>query len=320
MFTISARGRHDDDHGRSRDPVGRALGLTMTGADLLSEVCDGLFSDYPLAVTPDNESGAVRSMVLMSRDGDDAEFFVLSRDAREGRLRYSLRPWHTEEFANTEIHATDVSSMVLKIVTRGVPIPQHGSLLGWARGDDITALVAFYARYSRASPEPYWAMMPLADSPSESWPPFTEEPLFGCWFWEYYNAGAISSLDDLIAGNPGSVFWVNTKSVLGSDCCAVARDIKTLEGYALRRGRYVYYEALRAGKPVPQLRTLLAATDKADLASRFRRPGYTDAGPWDSDPAGRPGTMPTRIGQGPQRPSEKSAPARFARFRNSVRR
>ena len=284
----------------------------MTVTDLLSEVCGGLFSDYPLAVTPDDESGAVRSLVLMSRDGDDAEFFVLSRDAREGRLRYSLRPWHTGEFANTEIHAAEVSSVVLKVVTRGVPIPRHGSLLGWARGNDITALVAFYARYSRASPKPHWAMMPLADSPMESWPPFTGEPLFGYWFWDYYKAGAISPLDELIAGIPGAVFWVNTKSVLGSDCCAVARDINTLEGHRLRRGRYVYYEALRAGEPVPSLRTLLAATDKTDLASRFRRSEYASGG--------RPVTMPAGIGHGLERPSEKSAPARFARFRNSVRR
>lgn len=279
ILTLSARDRRDDDHGRSQDPAGgRALELAMTGTDLLSKVCDGLFSDYPLAVTPDNESGAVRSMVLMSRDGDDAEFFVLSRDAREGRPSYSLRPWHMREPANAEIHASDISGVVLKVVTRGVPIPRHGSLFGWARGNDITALVAFYATYSSVSPEPHWAMMPLADSPPVSWPAFTDEPLFGYWFWDYYRAGAVSPLDDLIAGTPGAVFWVNTKAILGSDCCAVARDISTLEGHRLRRGRYVYYEALRAGKPVPSLRALLAAKDKADLASRFRRPEYAPAG------------------------------------------
>jgi hypothetical protein len=98
--------------------------------------------------------------------------------------------------------------MTLNVVTCGVPMPRHGSLLGW------------------------------------SW------------------------LDDLIAGTPGTVCWINTKAVLGSDCCAVARDITSPEGHTLRRGRYVYYEALRK---------LLAAADRADLASRFHLPERADA-------------------------------------------
>jgi hypothetical protein len=216
-------------------------------------------------------------MVLMVRDGHDIEFFVLSRGPGEGRPSYSLRPWLSGEAASIEVDAPDVSRLTLNIVTRGVPMPRHGSLLGWARGTDITALVAFYANYSPASPEPYWAMMPLADIPQSLWPPFTGEPFFGCWFWEYYRAGTISSLDDLIGGTPGAVFWINTEAILGSDCCVVARDITSPDGHTLRRGRYVYYEALRAGKPVPPLRILLATADRADLASRFYRPEGVDA-------------------------------------------
>jgi len=49
----------------------------------------------------------------------------------------------------------------------------------------------------------------------------------------------------------------------------------------LQRGRYVYYQALRAGKPVPSLRVLLAATGKIDLAPRFRRTGYAEGGSGD---------------------------------------
>jgi hypothetical protein len=156
-------------------------------------------------------------MVLMVRDGHDTDFFVLSRGSREGQYFYSLRPWLRGEAANIEIDASDVSRMTLNVVTCGVPMPRHGSLLGW------------------------------------SW------------------------LDDLIAGTPGTVFWINTKAVLGSDCCAVARDITSPEGHTLRRGRYVYYEALQAGKPVPPLRKLLAAADRTDLASRFHRPESADA-------------------------------------------
>lgn len=246
----------------------------MTSTDCLTEVCDGLFRDYPLAVTRGNDGGVAPSMVLMLRDGYDMNFFVLSRDSRGGQAFYSLRPWLAGESANIEIGGSDVSRVIVKVVTRGVPIPRHGSLLGWARDTDITALVAFYANYSPVSPEPYWAMMPLADIPRSSWPPFTGEPFFGCWFWEHYRAGHISSLGDLIAGTPGTVFWINTEAVLGSGCCAVTRDIKSPEGHRLRRGRYVYHEALRAGRPVPPLHRLLAAADKADLASRFHQPEH----------------------------------------------
>jgi hypothetical protein len=249
----------------------------MTGTDFLTQVCEGLFRDYPLAVTPDKPGASGRSMVLMVRDGQDTDFFVLSRGSREGQFFYSLRPWLTGEAANIEIDASDVSRTTLKVVTRGVPMPRHGSLLGWARGTDISALVAFYATYSPMSPDPYWAVMPLADIPQSSWPPLAGEPFFGCWFWEYYRAGNISSLDDLIAATPGTAFWINTKAVLGSDCCVVARDITSPEGHTLRRGRYVYYEALRAGKPMPPLRKLLAAADRADLASRFHLPERADA-------------------------------------------
>jgi hypothetical protein len=103
-----------------------------------------------------------------------------------------------------------------------------------------------------------------------------EEPDFGKWFWKHYRAGSINSLRSLIAAAPGVVFWADTKAVLGSDCCAVARDLRSPEGYVLPRGRYVYYEALRAGKPVPSLQTLLTTADRIDLATRFHRYGPGD--------------------------------------------
>ena len=59
----------------------------------LYEACDELFAAYPLAVTAVDHGGTVRSMVLLLRDGDDAGFFVLSRDGHESRPAYSLFPW-----------------------------------------------------------------------------------------------------------------------------------------------------------------------------------------------------------------------------------
>ena len=52
----------------------------------------------------------------------------------------------------------------------------------------------------------------------------------------------------------------------------------------LRRGRYVYSEALRAGEVVPSLTALLADTRKTDLAPRFRRSAYSDGKPWERRP------------------------------------
>ena len=112
--------------------------------------------------------------------------------------------------------------------------------------------------------------MPLAYLPEAQWPPFTGEPFFGQWFWEYYQVRAVVSLGDLIAGVPDTVFWVDTEATLGWDSCAVARDIKSSEAFTLRQGCYAYYRALRRGKPVPSLGTLLASDGKIDLAARFQ--------------------------------------------------
>jgi hypothetical protein len=260
-------------------------------------------------------------MVLTFRDGYDVKFFVLSHDYGEEQPFYSLRAWPAREAAHIEIHAPDVPGVAVKAVTRGVPLPRHGSLFGWARENDVTALVAFYAKYSPRSPDPYWAMMPRADIPEALWPPFTGERFFGSWFWDYYRDGSISSLDELIAGTPGTVFWVSTKAILGSDCCAVARDITSPEGHIFRRGRYVYYEALQEGKPVPPLQILLATADKADLALRFHGsehapPGHGVAARVGRHEQCRPVSINGRPGR--TRAGEKSLSALFALFRRTA--
>jgi hypothetical protein len=156
-------------------------------------------------------------------------------------------------------------------VTCGVPIPQDGSLFGWASGDVISALIVIYAEYSDEYPEPGWAVMPLTSASEEHWPPFTGERLFGNWSWEEYKSGNTISLDRAIAETPEAVYWVDTKDMLGSDCCAVARDISPRKGVLLRRGRYVYYEALlQAGEHVPSLTELLTSPGALDLTPRFR--------------------------------------------------
>ena len=247
----------------------------MISAGSLFEACGDRFASYPLAVEP---VGAASSMVLLHQDGGDARFFILTADHDEGQPSYAVRRWRSP--GGTRI-GPGTGGMVPEVfanaILHGVPVPRHGSLMGWDDGGTISALIAVYAEYTPRSPVPSWATMPRAGIPETQWPLFADEPLLGPWFWEHYRAGRLISLDGLIAANPGGVFWADTEAVLGSNCCAVAHDIRSPAGPTLRRGRYVYYRALQAGKPVPSLRSLLAGT-KIDLASRLRRPGHNEDG------------------------------------------
>jgi hypothetical protein len=247
----------------------RVLAVTKTMADIsrLYKTCQELFTDYPLAVRADNSIEAGRSMVLMTHDAP--AFFVLWLDYRKDRPVYSIGPWPAGDIAEISANSnTRVSATIVKALTHGVPIPRDGSLFGWTYRDVVTALVVVYADESEGQ-VPSWTVMPLAGTPEWQWPPFTDERLFGEWFWEHYWSGDVICLGDLVAGNPDTVFWVDTKATLGSDCCAVARDIKSSTGHTVRRGCYVYFQALRARESVPSLKALLTEAGKVDLALRY---------------------------------------------------
>lgn len=240
----------------------------MMQTSSIYEACHELFAAYSLAATDDG--GAIRSMVLLLQNGDDVGFFVLLEDRSEGKSVYSLRPWRERVIADIDARgSTAVPEVVVNVVTQGVPVPRHGSLFGWICEGAVTALVAVYGEHTPERRQPSWAVMPLVGVEEAKWPPFTSERVFGDWFWGHYRAGTIISLGRLISETTETVFWVDTKAILGSDCCAVAHDIRNSEGYMLRRGRYVYHQSLRARASVPSLRMLLADADKADLAPRF---------------------------------------------------
>lgn len=233
--------------------------------------CAELFAAYPLAVQCADWAGALHSIVLVVRDGDDADFFTLARDASEGKPFYSLVPWRPDgPRVYIEADGSVVSGTAATALSQGIPLPRHGSLFGWLAGNRVTALVAVYTKYSPGYPEPSWAVMPRADIPARAWPPFTDEQLFGSWFWEHYRKGTLVSLAALIAVNPGTAFWVDSKAALGWDCCVVSSDIPSDGEYVLPRGCYLYSEALRQGVDVPPPDTLLAGTGKTDLAPRLR--------------------------------------------------
>jgi hypothetical protein len=242
----------------------------MINTSSLYETCHGLFARYPLATKAVTSSGRIiRSMILMLWDADRARFYVLSRESDEGEPWYSLCPWRATGVVNIAAEGGAVPDAVVNIITCGVPMPQDGSLFGWIYGDAVTALITVSTRYVPASPQLRWTVMPLAGIPEAQWPPFTGEHFMGAWFWEHHEAGNIVSLDHFIAGNPDTVFWADTTSVLGSDACVVARDTRSPEGHMLLRGCYVPHQALRTGNPVPPLEVLLADPSKIDLAPRF---------------------------------------------------
>jgi hypothetical protein len=257
----------------------------MVHTNSLYKACHELFTDYPQAARTVDESGTVLSMVVMVQDGDDAGFYVLSRDQSNGKPSYCLWSWPAGDIV--EIPAGNniaVPDMAVNAVTNGVPIPRDGSLFGWVYGRVITALIVIYAESAPASTEPGWAVMPLADTPEAQWPPFTGERLFGHWSWDLCRAGRIISLDRVVAETQGAVWWVDTTAVVGSNCCAISRDIITSEGQTLGRGCYVYYQALRTSKPIPCLEMLLQDPGKIDLASRFQRYRESDSQPIERSP------------------------------------
>lgn len=245
----------------------------------LYDSCGELFARYPLAARALDDAGSVRLMVLMLLEAEDIGFFQLERYWHDnGSFCYSLYPWPSGDIATIEPDGPPVPEVVASAVTRGVPLPRHGSLFGWLAGDGITALVGSDTEYVPARQLPRWSVMPLVGMSRAAWPPFVDERFFGRWFWQYYETGNLVALDNLIFGAPHTVFWVGTQAIIGSDCCVVARDLHGPGPYTLRRGCYVDSEVLDAGTPVPSMSALLADGRKTDLAPRFRRYAY-DARP-----------------------------------------
>jgi hypothetical protein len=210
-------------------------------------------------------------MVLMLRDSDGTRFFVLSHERRQNRDTYSLRAQRTTNVVNIDAsRSASAPKIVVDPIVHGVPIPRDGSLFGWRCGDAVTALISIYTMFTPHSPEPFLAVMPRTDIPEGDWPPFTGDRNFGQWFWEHCWADRIISVQSLISGTSSTVFWADTQPLFGSNCCLVAHDISSADGYTLSQGAYVYYQVLRAGKTIPPLDVLLAVGGKTDLAPRFR--------------------------------------------------
>ena len=58
-----------------------------------------------------------------------------------------------------------VPDEVAVVLTRGVPIPQDGSLFGWRREGAVAALIPIYTAFMPASPDPLYVVMPRVGVP-----------------------------------------------------------------------------------------------------------------------------------------------------------
>lgn len=244
----------------------------MDGTSFLHQACCELFANYPLAVRTASHVQSVRSMLLALREGDTSAFFIVSRDSRDGRDRYSVRRWRTPGVTSVEVGEDGIPDAAVNAVMNGVPVPRHGSLFGWKAGRAITSLLVVYTRYTPEYQQPSWLVLPKAGTSEGRWPPFADERFFGRWFWEFYWAGTIVDLGHLVASVSDMVFWVDTRAAHGSRCCIVRQDVNSPEGYTLPHGRYVYYQALREDRPVPSLEALLTDPSRTDLSDRFQLP------------------------------------------------
>jgi hypothetical protein len=235
----------------------------------LYEACHQLFVNYPLAAEVVNHDGRIiQWMVLMLQEVNDAEFFVLSHDSGRYTPFCSLRPWGAGEIVNVEADGWTVDrDLIVKALDYGCPIPQDGSVFGWNDKGIINVLMTFR---TKQTPLPSFMSMPFATLSEVQWPPCASKPFFGHWFWDSYKDGEVVPLGGLIAEIPGTVYWVDTRSIFDSYCCVVARDVKSRGGPKLRRGPYVFYRALQTGISVPRLKELLAYTNKVDLAPQFQ--------------------------------------------------
>jgi hypothetical protein len=235
------------------------------------QACRELFSRYPQAVRIVDASATVHSMVAMVQAGEYAGFYALVQDSNDGAPTYLLWPWPAGDIVGiAEESDGAVPDLVTHVMNNGVPIPRDGSLLGWVHDGSVTTLMATYAESAPDLAEPVMAVMPLEGTSEAHWAPYTSKRPFDCWSWEEWRAGRVISLDEVIAANPATVWWVDTNDALGSNCCVVARDVITPQGHVLCRGRYVYYGALQAGEPIPTLEDLLASAGRLDLSSRFQ--------------------------------------------------
>ena len=245
----------------------------LSGAASLA-ACLRLFRRYPLAVKGASAAGGCRSMVLASRDGGQAGYFVLTQ-ARDDL--FVIRSWNAYDGVNQEIRAGEpVSGVVHQIITEGMPVPRDGALLGWLTDNAVTVMLAVHSRQPETwdvpvpAPAPEIRVMPMAGTdPLTHWPPFTASPLDDGRLWEYVEWGQIVDIFPLITRGGGRAFWVPSpasRSIEHGDGCVVIKDNLPDDEFWLPAGVYMDHWTLREGIGAPPVGRLLALPGVVDLA------------------------------------------------------
>lgn len=237
---------------------------TQSGAASFA-ACTQLFRSHPLAVAPPGPDGGDGTMVLRHRK---AGFFVLTQ---EGDDAFILRSWDSRDGIEEKIRPREpVPDLVCDVIARCLPVPRHGSLLGWITGKQVTALMPVHALPPSGPdpvPEPEMRVLPLSETDEGwHWPPFTLNPLDEWRLWEYIDWHEMADVLPLIAGNPGSVSWVRSPDGRRTGHVIVRENLRA-EKFWVPAGVYADHWTLRDGMPAPAAGELLARGNAADLAA-----------------------------------------------------
>jgi hypothetical protein len=238
------------------------------------EACLRLFERYPLAITLDGTDGESMSMVLLSRTGGSAGFFVLTQVRDD---LFVIRSWNRHDGISHPIRPGEpVSGPIHRLITGSMPVPHDGALLGWVADSQVTALMAVHCR----PPEPWDdpVLVPeIRVMPMEGtwellhWPPFTASPLDDGRLWEYVEWGEIVDVGPLIMSSAGCVFWVPSPDRRSArHGCIVVMGNLPADEYWLPAGVYTDHWTLREGIEPPPAGQLLALPGAVDLAGRLR--------------------------------------------------
>ena len=232
----------------------------MVRTTSLYEACQELFTEYPLAARAADHSDAIRSMVLVLREDEDARFFLLSRDCGDGAARYSLCPWPGGDAVDIEAdEGVPVPDVVAKAVTPRPAPPSWLHVRMDARGYHHRTGRGLHGVRCGQAAAPLDGDATRVGTPKSGVATLHRQALFRELVLGVLPGRGHRFLGGVIAASANTVFWVNTQAILGSDCCIVARDIGGPGRRTLQRGCYAYSEVLRAGKRVPSLAALLVS-------------------------------------------------------------
>jgi len=243
------------------------MSIDVSGTALFP-VCSRLFERYPLAVTLRRADGGRWSMVLMDRAAGSACFFVLTHVRDD---LFVIRSWNRNGEVNQPIRpGGSVPGIVSQVITRGMPVPHDGALLGWVTDSQVTAMLAVHCRQPETrdapAPAPEIRVMPMAGTTELDWPPFTADPLDDGRLWDYVAWGEIVDVGALLARNAGRAFWIPSPDRRSArhGYVVVAGDVPA-EEYWLPAGVYVDHWTLREGIQAPPADYLLALPGAVDL-------------------------------------------------------